>query len=120
MRALFLSLFACLQITLFADEVNVDSLKRLLQINSSEDTTSVQTLNKISLAYMHKANDSCLLFADKAIALATKIGYTAGVADGFDRKAGFYNGKGEYKKGLYYSIEGYKLFEKIKEQAGNE
>jgi tetratricopeptide (TPR) repeat protein len=101
---------------LFSSENNIDSLKKHLRDFPSEDTTAVHTLNGISLAYMHKANDSCLLYADKAIALATKIGYTAGVADGYDRKACFYNGKGEYKKGLYYSIEGYKLFEKLKDK----
>jgi tetratricopeptide (TPR) repeat protein len=116
MSSKLLLLFFVFHLSLFSAENNIDSLKKHLKDFPTEDTSAVQTLNKISLAYMHKANDSCLLFADKAIELAKKIGYTAGVADGYDRKGGFYNGKGEYKKGLYYSIEGYKLFEKLKDK----
>jgi tetratricopeptide (TPR) repeat protein len=116
MSSKLLLFFLLFHLSLFSAENNIDSLKKHLKDFPTEDTSAVHTLNKISLAYMHKANDSCLLFADKAIALATKIGYTAGVADGYDRKCGFYNGKGEYKKGLYYSIEGYKLFEKLKDK----
>jgi tetratricopeptide (TPR) repeat protein len=116
MSSKLLLLFFVFHLSLFSAENNIDSLKKHLKDFPTEDTSAVQTLNKISLAYMHKANDSCLLFADKAIALSKKIAYTAGVADGYDRKGGFYNGKGEYKTALHYSIEGYKLFEKLNDK----
>jgi len=113
MSSKFLLFFTFCQLALFSNESKLDSLKSFLNSNSKEDTTTVLTLNKIALAYMQKANDSCLLYADKAISIAQKINFIAGIADAYDRKGGFYNGKGEYKKALYFSIEGYKLFEKL-------
>ena len=105
--------FVFCHLALFSNESKLDSLKQYIKEHAQEDTLTVLTLNKIALEYMHKANDSCLLYADKAIAIAKKINFIAGIADAYDRKGGFYNGKGEYKTALYFSIESYKLFEKL-------
>ncbi|MBN8697494.1 MAG: tetratricopeptide repeat protein [Bacteroidetes bacterium] len=84
-----------------------------LKNNPTQDTTHVNALNLLAHEYMNNANDSCLLYASQAIFISKKLNYIRGEAVGLNKKAEFFNGKGEYQKALQLGLESYKLFEKL-------
>ena len=90
----------------------LDSLKQKLSSYKLVDTVQVNLLNDIAEIYEEKANDSCLLFANKALTISQSISYTKGCGRAYSTIGSYYNGKGEYQLALANFIDGYKLYEK--------
>ncbi len=91
----------------------LDSLKQMLISKKLADTTQVNILNDIADIYEEKANDSCLLFASKALSISLNISFSKGSGKAYNTIGSYYNGKGEYQLALANFIDGYKLYEKI-------
>ncbi|HYV90313.1 MAG TPA: tetratricopeptide repeat protein [Chitinophagales bacterium] len=81
-RFLFLLLFCCCHTVLFAqNNKQVDSLLSVLKI-AKEDTGKVNTLNALADEFINNNPDTAIYFGSEALALATKLNYQLGIADG--------------------------------------
>ncbi len=89
---------------------NIDSLKLLLKNNNLEDTTRVNILNKIAILYQDKGNDSCILFATKAIKISNKLNFYQGTGKALGALGNYYNSIGSYQKALANFINAFKLY----------
>ena len=92
-----------------------DSLQTLLHKGNLQDTTRANILNAIADFFEDKASDSCVYYANKALALSKDIHYLKGCGTAYNSIGSYYNGKGEYNLALANFIEGYRTYEK----AGN-
>jgi tetratricopeptide (TPR) repeat protein len=97
----------------FSQTEQKNSLLNYLKQNAVEDTSRINSLNKIADLYLNEASDSCLLFSKQAVALAEKLNYQEGLARAYSNIGSYYNGKGEYQLALKNYIDSYKIFEKL-------
>jgi tetratricopeptide (TPR) repeat protein len=86
-------------IALNAQNIAIDSLFSVLK-TQKEDTNRVKTLNAIATDFYSVKPDSAILFAQQAINIAVKLGYTKGVADAYNNIGIAYSVRADYPKAL--------------------
>src|SRR6185295_20333544 len=83
-----------------AAQQNPDSLLLELKKHSKEDTTRLRLFNELILSYAKVNVDSAQAFAEKAIALATKLNNQSGLADAICNKGWIYVSQRNYAKAI--------------------
>lgn len=91
----------------------IDSLKRELQNTSLTDTARVELFGEIGRYYFNQANDSCILYATKAINLASSINYLNGQGRAYNMIGNYYNAKGDYQLALKNFHLSYNTFDRM-------
>lgn len=92
-----------------------DSLRSLLGSKDLADTTRVNVLNQLAFLFGEKADDSCVFYGRSALDLAASIHYWKGCGKAHSTLGTYYNSRGNYKTALADFIEGYKIYEKLKD-----
>ena len=88
----------------------VDSLKRQLAI-ATQDTSRVNSMLSICVAYRNSKLDSSLLFAEKALELAKKIKFTKGEMNALNALSGSFRIQGDMPKSLDFRLKSLKILE---------
>jgi tetratricopeptide (TPR) repeat protein len=104
------ALFFSLTVNTWADKA--DSLKQVLR-SVITDTARVNTLNELAELYLYSRPDTCLLLAQKGIALARQAGFEKGEAYGLNIMGGIFWVTGDYAKSLDYDLQSLKEFERL-------
>ena len=104
----------------FAQEnfFKLDSLKKLLDTETKEDTTRADRLFYLSGSYIYDKPDSGIYYADSALRLSKKLGYTIGEA-----RANYNLGEanwvlGDYALSMQYFLQAMDLFKQMKRPIG--
>jgi hypothetical protein len=113
---LFLTQIFC--VVFFAQSEKIDSLKKLLDTETKEDTTRVDRLFYLSGFYIYDKPDSGIYYADSALRLSKKLGYTIGEA-----WANYNLGEanwvlGDYALSMQYFLQAMDLFKQMKRLIG--
>lgn len=98
-------------------QVNIDSLKLLLQ-NEKQDTGKVMLLSGLSLAYAAVNPDTAKLMALQALSLSQRIGFNKGTATNLTDLAYTYYLEGDFPRATDLWLQALKLNEKINNLAG--
>ena len=106
---LFIICFLCFNT--YSQKNESDSLRMELFKLSEQDTQYVKILNELGTIYLASANDSCIIYSEKALRLAKSIDYKIGIGLAYENLGAFYNAKGEYYLALENFIECYKISE---------
>lgn len=114
----FVILLGTLPLHTFAQSGDIDSLQERLRKHPAEDTTKVDLMASLAWAYQHNSADSIVIWANKGIVLAEKIGYDAGKADCL-RQLGIANFlMANYNKALSIYDEALQIYKKIGHDKG--
>jgi tetratricopeptide (TPR) repeat protein len=116
-RFLCLSLFAFPLSHLGAQSRKIDSLRVVLK-TAKDDTNKVNTLNALSFAIFSGKPDTAILLAKQASALAAKLKFTRGDANGYGKAGLGFWAKGKYDSALAYESKALKMFEDIGDKRG--
>ena len=100
---------------LHAQTNDVDSLKQLLQAETS-DTGRVILLNQISKLLVINHADTALILSQRALALAKKTGFKKGEATSLNRIANVFAYTGNNPKSLEFHLEALKKAEVINDE----
>ncbi|HLF51490.1 tetratricopeptide repeat protein [Flavobacterium sp.] len=94
---------------------HIDSL--LLEVrNKHADSTKINLFNDISFAYVYLNPNVGIEYANKALALAERIGFQEGIATSNAMLAINYNAKAEYVKAIALNEKALTLYDKLKEK----
>jgi len=81
---IFISIQILLALTLssqllYAQDLSIDSLQKVVQ-KQKEDTSKVNTLNYLSVAFLQKGDDykTAILYAERTLSLSKKINFKRG------------------------------------------
>lgn len=116
MRNLFfvlLGTFVCSFSVVFAQRQEIDSLKKVLPKYTEGDTNHINTLNKLALTYYTINPDTTLIWAKKALVLASKHQYDRGIVEALRNKGIAIDVKGDYTEALRYYFKALSLAENI-------
>ena len=80
-------------------------LARQQQPGYLKDTAYVDLLDSLAFAYFRISVDSLVFYSDKAMALATQIGYVRGQSISLRHKGNAYFELGDYTKMLQYATK---------------
>ncbi|HEY0030276.1 MAG TPA: tetratricopeptide repeat protein [Bacteroidia bacterium] len=101
----------------FAQTQAIDSLNTLLE-NSKGDTTEVNTLHELALAYYSSDPGKAAEFTNKSHTLAKRLDYRKGIADNLFTLACLANDKGNYALALSQFDRSLEIREQLKDKAG--
>jgi len=97
---------------------NCDSLKKLLSTEIKEDTTRADRLLYLSNCYIYDNPDSGIYYADSALRLSRKLGYTICEAWANYNLGGAYWVLGDYAICMQYYLQAMDLFKQMKRPVG--
>ena len=97
---------------------NCDSLKKLLSTEIKEDTTRADRLLYLSNCYIYDNPDSGIYYADSALRLSRKLGYTICEAWANFNLGGAYYVLGDYAICMQYLLQAMDLFKQMKRPVG--
>lgn len=83
-----------------------------------QDTSTVNSLNKLAASYILSSTDSTLFYADSAVQLAQRLAYDEGEAFARRHKAQAYIYSGLYKKAMIEATTSLDLFKTIGDEVG--
>ncbi|OJJ17148.1 hypothetical protein BKI52_31035 [marine bacterium AO1-C] len=95
----------------------VDSLKKIIDQHNG-DSIEVQALFKYADLFRIKDATIFKKQVDLGLALATKIDYQKGIAEGNRRLGTHYRMQSNYNEGVKYFLKSLKVFEQLKDQEG--
>jgi len=95
-----------------AQQHKTDSMLHVLS-TQRDDTNKVKTLNSISISLSGIDPDSSILFSQQAIALASKLDWMTGEANGYTNAGTAYRIKSDYSKASDYYLKALKIGEDI-------
>src|SRR6056297_1496075 len=110
--AIFIVLFIPFQQSF--DEA-LDSLKT--KVDTVEGREKVQVMNSIAEKYTSLAPKKGIDYGKSAVALAKKIGYTTGYADGMEIIGGIYYQLGDFENAIQYYLDALRIY---REQGNSE
>lgn len=87
-------------------------LARQQQPGYLKDTAYVELLDSLAFSYFRISVDSLIFYSDKALALATQIGYARGQSISLRQKGNAYYELGDYSKMLLYYQDALRVAEK--------
>ena len=94
----------------------VDQL--LVKLESSTDTAKVNTLNKLSLAYLASDTDSSIYFAQQGLELAKDLDYVSGEAFSIKQIAQGLIYMGKYDEALGNANQALDLYKSLRDEVG--
>ena len=94
--------------------LNIDSLKKIIGTKNKEDTTRIKRLLFLSSAYVYNKPDSCLYYANTALRLSQKLGYTNGEALAYMDLGGAYMVLGDYAQSMQNALQALSLYRRMK------
>jgi PAS domain S-box-containing protein len=103
----------------FSQQTKVDSLQKLLT-STTEDTTKVNLLNDIFIAYQDTGIATALKYAKQALELSDKINFLKGKASAYNNIGLYYFNVGKSSEALEYYLKANDLFVQIDNAKGNE
>ncbi len=95
-----------------ATHEKIDSI-RFVVSNAKEDTAKVNAMLTLSGMLRFQNSDSSLLYAEKALALATDLNYNRGMAHASGRLGAIYADQGRYNQGASIAYDAIAMYEKI-------
>jgi len=98
--------------------LSCDSLKKLLSTEIKEDTTRADRLLYLSNCYIYDNPDSGIYYADSALRLSRKLGYTICEAWANYNLGGAYWVLGDYAICMQYYLQAMDLFKQMKRPVG--
>ncbi len=98
-------------------QLNIDSLKNLISAGNKEDTTQVERLLEISMAFIYDKPDSGIYYANNALQLSQKMDYPYGQAKAYQQLVEAYLVLGDYAQSMQYSLQALNLYRQIKRTA---
>jgi len=98
--------------------LSCDSLKKLLSTEIKEDTTRADRLLYLSNCYIYDNPDSGIYYADSALRLSRKLGYTICEAWADFNLGGAYYVLGDYAICMQYLLQAMDLFKQMKRPVG--
>jgi tetratricopeptide (TPR) repeat protein len=109
---LFLIL-ACSFSVVFAQNKEIDSLKKVLPIYAESDSNYINTLNELAFKYYTINPDTMLVLAERSIFLAQKSKYDKGQVNALRNRGIAFYVKGDYTQALKMYFEALPLAKKI-------
>ncbi|MDX2048942.1 MAG: ATP-binding protein [Chitinophagaceae bacterium] len=95
--------------------LNIDSLKNIISADNKEDTILVNRLLEISIAYTYDKPDSGIYYANSALELSQKLGYTDGETSACVWLYQGYWVLGDYSQSMQYTLQALRLFRQMKD-----
>jgi signal transduction histidine kinase len=121
MQTLFFTLFlafACSFSLLFAQNKDIDSLKKVLPTYAESDSNYINTLNELAYKYYTINPDTTFILAERSISLAQQSHYNRGQIEAIRNKGLTFWVKGDYTQALKLYLEALRIAEKIDYQKG--
>ncbi|MBD0294855.1 MAG: hypothetical protein ICV84_06595, partial [Flavisolibacter sp.] len=87
-------------------------MKQMLAVTKT-DSDKVNLLNQLSRANEFSAADSGIAYGQKALALAEKIDFKAGIVLAEINLSGCYNALANFRLGLYYALKALSLAQEL-------
>ena len=101
-RRIIILVLSCCTVSGFAQFLNMDSLKNIIRTENKEDTNLVNRLLQICSYATYNEPDSGIYYANKALRLSQKPGYTYGVATTYAWLQQGYWVLGDYSESMQY------------------
>ncbi len=112
-RSVFIVVLLCYAMSGFA-QTAIDSLKRLITAERSEDTTRVKRLSSLVDAYVYNKPDSAFSYANRALQLSRKLRYEDGEASAIST-LGLANWVlGDYAQAMQWYFQALNLYRNMK------
>jgi signal transduction histidine kinase len=108
-------LMTALHYPIFAQRINVDSLKRLLEASRS-DTSRALLLSQLSVSWSMVDPDMGLSFGQKALRFSQGIAYRRGEAFAWSAYGWNWSITGNYKLGIEYAYKALRIFEELNDR----
>ncbi|HTL83277.1 MAG TPA: tetratricopeptide repeat protein [Bacteroidia bacterium] len=114
---IFLPVFLLFTPEIHSQQSKIDSLKKVLAINSA-DTTRIMALAKLSVLYQLKNPDSSITMSEEGLKLAQQLKWPRGIAASKEGIALGYYRKGELEKAKDYSLASKLLWDSLQDNEG--
>lgn len=112
----FIFLFLACSLSFSQRQPTIDSL--LNRLNRDKDSTRVNTLNALVLAYRMNNPQKSFQYSKESIALAEKLNFKKGIADAFHVLGILNSNQGDYDKALKNYFDALKIREEIHDTNG--
>jgi tetratricopeptide (TPR) repeat protein len=116
-RIIFLWLFSCCIIPVFAQSGLADSLKLLIQ-NEKQDTTRVLLFVKLGSAYIFEKPEKGLTYVEQGLELSRAVKYKSGEAACLNSLGNLNRVIGNYTAGIQYHLQALQIYEVLNDRAG--
>ena len=113
-RRIIILVLSCCTASGFAQFLNIDSLKNIISKENKEDTTRVNRLFQICSYATYNDPDSGIYYANNALRLSQKLGYTYGVATAYAWLQQGYWVLGDYSQSMQYALKAMSLYRHLK------
>lgn len=117
MKALYVVVFIVSSCWVAQAQNKVDSLKKLIA-KTTNDSGKVQAIYAYADAFRLKDAIVFKNYIDKGLALAQKLDYTKGIAEGIRRTGIHYRMQSNYDEGVKYFLKALKVYENLNDKAG--
>ena len=98
---------------LYAQQDNIDSLKRVVASEKIHDTLKIKAYALLTKSYRYSNYDSMRYYAERGLILSKKQNDLSGQAEAYFQVGSYYLNTLKYDTALYYFDESVKLFQKI-------
>ena len=112
---LFLCLFLNNWLSVFGEELNIDSLKKVISI-CKVDTSKVNTLNYLSLKITSKQPEEGMKYAIQAMSISKKIEYKKGIGDSYNNIGLAFRYQNLYKESIENTNQSLKIRQELNSQ----
>ena len=116
-RRITIFLLSCCTVPGFAQFSNIDSLINLISKEKKEDTTRVNRLLQICGYDTYNKPDSGIYYANTALRLSKRLGYTYGIATAYAWLQQGYWVLGDYSRSMQYALEAMSLYRQMRRTA---
>ncbi len=116
-RRIIIFVLSCCTVPGFAQFSNIDSLINLIAKEKKEDTTRVNRLLQICGYDTYNKPDSGIYYANTALRLSKRLGYTYGIATAYAWLQQGYWVLGDYSRSMQYALEAMSLYRQMKRTA---
>ena len=116
-RRIIILVLSCCTASGFAQFLNMDSLKNIINTENKEDTTRVKRLLQICGYATYNEPDSGIYYANNALRVSQKLGYTYGVATSYAWLQQGYWVFGDYSQSMQYALKAMSLYRHMKRAA---
>ncbi|HEV8082853.1 MAG TPA: ATP-binding protein [Chitinophagaceae bacterium] len=113
-RRIVILVLSCYTVSGFAQFSNIDSLRNLISKEKKEDTIRVNRLLQICGYDTYNKPDSGIYYANNALRISQKLGYTYGVATAYAWLQQGYWVLGDYSRSMQYALEAMSLYRQMK------
>ena len=108
----FFFAFVCSISLSFAQQKEIDSLKKALKNYAQSDSNYINTLNELAFKYYAINPDSTLFFAEKSVFLSNENHYSKGKVEALKNKGIAFWAKGDYTQALNHYQQALPIAEK--------